>query len=184
VSAAAAPQGGVRFEWDPTKASAHLGEHGVSFEEASTVFADQPSATARDPDHARGQSRFLSFGVSSAGRVLLVPTLTVAGSSAWPVPGPPLAVKGRFMKRPESLVNDAQDMRSEYKREDWGTLVRGKYAARHARAANIVVIDDALTQAFPNSQAVNEALQRLLNVATAVKRSAARSKRTSVKRAA
>ena len=65
-------------------------------------------------------------------------------------------------------VNAApDDMRAEYSRLDLGPLVRGKYAARYAKATNIVVIDPALTKAFPNNEAVNDALRSLLNVATA-----------------
>jgi hypothetical protein len=58
-------------------------------------------------------------------------------------------------------------MRAEYSRADLGPLVRGKYAARYAKATNIVVIDPALTKAFPNNDAVNDALRGLLTVATA-----------------
>jgi uncharacterized DUF497 family protein len=62
----------MHFDWDPAKAVANLSKHGVSFDEASTVFADGLSATARDPDHSRGEARLLTFGMSSAGRVLVV----------------------------------------------------------------------------------------------------------------
>ena len=58
------------------------------------------------------------------------------------------------------------EMRAEYRREDLGPLVRGKYAARYAKATNIVVIDPALAKAFPNSETVNDALRALLAVAT------------------
>ena len=58
------------------------------------------------------------------------------------------------------------EMRAEYRREDLGTLVRGKYAARYAKSTNIVVIDPALAKAFPNSETVNDALRSLLAVAT------------------
>ena len=58
------------------------------------------------------------------------------------------------------------EMRAEYRREDLGPLVRGKYAARYAKATNIVVIDPALAKAFPNSETVNDALRSLLAVAT------------------
>ncbi len=58
------------------------------------------------------------------------------------------------------------EMRTEYTRADLGPLVRGKYAARYAKATNIVVIDPALTKAFPNNEAVNDALRSLLAVAT------------------
>jgi len=62
----------VHFEWDTAKAAANLRKHGVSFDEASTVFADVLSATAHDPDDSRGESRLLTFGMSGAGRILVV----------------------------------------------------------------------------------------------------------------
>ena len=58
------------------------------------------------------------------------------------------------------------EMRAEYQREDLGPLVRGKYAARYAKSTNIVVIDPKLTKAFPNSDAVNDALRSLLMIAS------------------
>ena len=62
----------MRFEWDPEKASDNLSKHGVSFEEAATVFRDPLSATGTDPDHSVGEERFVTFGVSTNGRLLVV----------------------------------------------------------------------------------------------------------------
>ena len=62
----------MRFEWDPTKAAENIRKHDVSFEEAASVFFDSLSATGRDPDHSRGEKRFVTFGISSAGRLLTV----------------------------------------------------------------------------------------------------------------
>ena len=62
----------MRFEWDPVKAAENLRKHGVSFEEALTVFFDALSATGRDPDHGVGERRFVTFGISSWGRLLTV----------------------------------------------------------------------------------------------------------------
>ena len=80
------------------------------------------------------------------------------------------------------LPND--EMRAEYRREDLGPLVRGKYAARYAKATNIVVIDPALTKAFPNTEAVNEALRGVLALAALTTRPARRAKQPARKRAA
>jgi hypothetical protein len=74
------------------------------------------------------------------------------------------------------------DMRAEYTRADFGPLVRGKYAARYAKATNIVVIDPALSKAFPNNEAVNDALRSLLAVATAVTGMSGHASRTVRKR--
>ncbi len=66
-------RGQVRFEWDPNKAAADVRRHGVSFEEASTVFGDSLARTFADPDHSDGaEERELTFGTSAAGRALVV----------------------------------------------------------------------------------------------------------------
>lgn len=54
------------------------------------------------------------------------------------------------------------ELRPEYKRSDFGTLVRGKYAQRVAEATNVVVLEPQVAQAFPNDRAVNEALRGVL----------------------
>ena len=60
------------FEWDPTKAEANLEAHGVSFEEAATVFDDRLADTYADPDHSDSEQRFLTFGMSRQQRPLVV----------------------------------------------------------------------------------------------------------------
>ena len=62
----------MRFEWNARKAASNLRKHGVSFDEASSVFFDPLSATGDDPDHSRDESRFVTFGMSSAGNLLVV----------------------------------------------------------------------------------------------------------------
>ena len=56
----------MRFEWDPAKAAENLAKHGVSFQEAATVFRDPLSATGSDPDHSSDEERFVTFGISTA----------------------------------------------------------------------------------------------------------------------
>ena len=62
----------MRFEWDPEKAKKNLKKHGVSFEEAVTVFYDPLSATFDDPDHSVGEYRYITIGLSSRDRLLVV----------------------------------------------------------------------------------------------------------------
>ena len=62
----------MEFEWDPEKGAANLAKHGVSFEEATSVFGDPLATTISDPDHSVGEERFLSTGLSSQQRVLIV----------------------------------------------------------------------------------------------------------------
>ena len=62
----------MQFEWDPKKAKQNFKKHGVSFDEAVTVFYDPLSATFDDPDHSVGERRLVTVGFSSQGRLLVV----------------------------------------------------------------------------------------------------------------
>ena len=62
----------MRFEWDAAKAAASLLKHGVGFDEATTVFGDARSVSGRDLEHSAGEARFVTLGLSSHGRVLVV----------------------------------------------------------------------------------------------------------------
>ena len=62
----------MKFEWDPRKAAANLVKHRVAFEEAATAIRNDFAAVARDPDHSLNEYRFITFGISSAGRLLMV----------------------------------------------------------------------------------------------------------------
>lgn len=59
----------------------------------------------------------------------------------------------------------ADEMRTEYKRSDFGTLVRGKYVERLKAASNVVVLDPEVADLFPNAAAVNAALRSLAEIA-------------------
>jgi len=60
------------FEWDPTKAASNLKKHGVSFEEASTLFDDPLSITINDDEHSAEEDRFVTLGRSDEGRLVVV----------------------------------------------------------------------------------------------------------------
>jgi uncharacterized DUF497 family protein len=62
----------LRFEWDPGEATLNFKKHGVSFDEARTVFFDELARLIDDPDHSDGEDRFILLGLSSAMRVVLV----------------------------------------------------------------------------------------------------------------
>jgi uncharacterized DUF497 family protein len=63
---------GIQFEWDTEKARVNLDKHGVSFEEAATVFYDDFAKIDDDPDHSIGEHREVIFGCSASGRYMLV----------------------------------------------------------------------------------------------------------------
>jgi uncharacterized protein len=62
----------VRFEWDSDKDLLNLQKHNVSFVEASTVFGDPLAATIADPEHSEAEPRFITMGMSTESRLLVV----------------------------------------------------------------------------------------------------------------
>jgi hypothetical protein len=62
----------MKIEWDPRKAKSNLEKHGVSFEEAATALSDPMAATGADPDHSMTEQRYVTFGVSEKGRLVVV----------------------------------------------------------------------------------------------------------------
>ena len=62
----------MNFTWDSRKAQNNLRKHRVSFSEATSVFGDPLAATVSDPDHSFTESRFVTIGVSSLRRLLVV----------------------------------------------------------------------------------------------------------------
>lgn len=62
----------MKFEWDNSKAERNLSKHGVSFEEAKTVFYDPLYVDFYDPDHSEDEERYLIVGESNHKRVLIV----------------------------------------------------------------------------------------------------------------
>jgi uncharacterized protein len=63
---------GLVFEWDEGKAGVNKRKHGVTFEEASTVFADPLSVTIYDPTHSDEEHRYITLGESQRRRLLVV----------------------------------------------------------------------------------------------------------------
>lgn len=62
----------MQFEWHLEKAHKNLSKHGVSFDEAATVFGDPLAVTIDDPDHSQEEQRFLTTGLSKRQRLLIV----------------------------------------------------------------------------------------------------------------
>lgn len=62
----------MQFGWDKKKAARNFIKHGVSFEEAATVFSDPLSDTFDDPDHSTEERRFVIIGMSEEGNLLIV----------------------------------------------------------------------------------------------------------------
>ena len=62
----------LRFEWNPNKAKTNIEKHGISFEEAATVFADEQAILFDDPDHSEDEDRSILLGFSAMAKMLIV----------------------------------------------------------------------------------------------------------------
>ena len=62
----------MKFTWDPRKDRENRRKHGVSFQEATTVFGDPLAGTIPDPVHSMGEARYLTVGTSSNSRLIVV----------------------------------------------------------------------------------------------------------------
>jgi uncharacterized DUF497 family protein len=62
----------LKFEWDEQKAKTNQIKHGISFDEAITIFDDPLSLNFNDPDYSRGEDRYIIIGLSNQGRLLFV----------------------------------------------------------------------------------------------------------------
>jgi uncharacterized DUF497 family protein len=62
----------IRFEWDPRKARSNAQKHGVSFEEAQSVFLDEQALLFEDPQPRHEEDRFVLLGLSASLRLLVV----------------------------------------------------------------------------------------------------------------
>jgi uncharacterized DUF497 family protein len=93
------------FEWDPRKAEANAAKHGVSFDEAVTVFLDSNALDGPDADHSKNEMRFLRLGQSADRRVLTVAYTLRRSGDAETV----RIISARRASRRERATYDAQD---------------------------------------------------------------------------
>ena len=62
----------IEFQWDPIKNASNEKKHGITFDEAKTVFTDQFARIIADPDHSETEDRFILLGTSIHSRLLVV----------------------------------------------------------------------------------------------------------------
>lgn len=154
----------MKFEWNPDKAASNFTKHGVSFEEAATVFNDSLSVTFPDPDHSIGESRYVIIGISRFGQLLIVAHTDRGEKYESLMPEKQLAKKGGSMNR-EVDTEIEDELRPEYDFSQLEGGVIGKYIERYRAVTNLVLLDPDVAQAFPTEEAVNEALRLLMKVA-------------------
>jgi hypothetical protein len=126
-----------------------------------TVFGDPLEITIPDPDRSEGEVRFISMGVSTSGRLLVVATRSVKAERGSSTLVTQLRRNGNNMSsQAESNVHD--DMRPEY---DFSSGVRGKHHHAYRSGTNVVFLDSDVAEVFTDSASVNQALRLLVKLA-------------------
>jgi uncharacterized protein len=151
----------MRFTWDSRKARANLRKHGISFEEATTVFLD-PFADAPD---LLDSERTVVIGKSASSRILFVVTIVWEDGEtvrSYRRGGHPRRSGGSMKRAKKKLPEGNVD------RYDWSKSSRGRFAKKAALKTNLRRLDADLEDAFPDSESVNRALRALLALASVV----------------
>ena len=132
------------FEWDPEKAKKNEQIHGITFDEASTIFSDHLSLIIYDPLHSEAEDRFIIIGKSYKNRLLVIAHVDRGDRIRIISARKATKRKGNNMKK---MPNDP-DLLEEY---DFSQGIRGKYAERYAQGTNVVVIDLEVVRVFSRS---------------------------------
>ena len=166
-----------KFEWDDQKAASNLLKHGVSFDEAVSVFGDSLALTFLDADHTEVEDRSRTMESQAKHGFLWLSIQSAVAAFESSVQERQLDMKKASMK----MVD--QDI-PELKREQLGKGVRGKYLKHFMQGSNVVVLQPEIQKAFPTSEAVNKALASMLAFAQETQGLTSRSSRSPRKRAA
>ena len=172
---------GLLFEWDENKADENYNIHGVSFEEAKTVFNDPFSITIYDPDHSIDEDRYIDIGFSLKGRLIVVSyterkeRIRIINSRN----AEKKEQKTYFMKRKDNDISGVSDMRDEY---DFSDGERGKHYQAYRKGHSVkirkndgsveehhfteaegsVMLDPDVKEHFPDSKSVNKVLREYI----------------------
>jgi len=165
----------VIYEWDPKKAKANLRKHGMSFEEAATVFLDPLAVTYPDPDHSGDEIREITIGHSAKRKVVFL-SHTQRGDRIRIIARERQPQGSANNMKKASAKKNNNDLRPEYDLSKLKGGVRGKYYRQATAGTNLVLIDPELTEIFPDTESVNRALRLLADTAA----SATGRKRTQV----
>ena len=125
------------FDWDPKKARTNLSKHGVTFQQALSVFGDPMAVAFPDLEHSADEDRYITFGYS--------------------LDGLSHVAKGCCMKK---VKDDA--MKDEYERKDLGKGVRGMHFEKYRKHARLVVLSPDVAAEFPSDHSVDQALRAVL----------------------
>jgi len=150
-----------QFEWDPAKAIANKRKHGVSFEEARTVFADLFAVESFDVEHSVEEDRFMIVGVSESDRS----RFATIGRFVSSVLGRHAGEKSKSMKKTDKSDDDPLDREIDFSKARPNPYWLGVVDKQCVR-----LIDKDLTEIFPDNDAVNAALRTIAEAAKHTRR--------------
>jgi uncharacterized DUF497 family protein len=158
----------VIYKWNATKAARNLRKHGVSFDEAVTVFQDPFALTFDDPDHSIEERRFLTIGTSVRQRILFVAHADRGEDRIRIIrPEEPHGVKA--MRTKNAVAENNDELRPHYDLSALKGEVRGKYHGQATRGTTLVLLEPDVAEAFPDGRTVNETLRAFVKVARSQK---------------
>ena len=163
----------LKFEWDEAKAAANLEKHQVSFDEASTVFADPLAKLFFDEDHSAEEEREIIVGHSLLGRLVLV-SFTERGRnririiSAESLPEKNVKIMKKI-KEADLRSGSPDDLRPEYQ-FDYRKARPNRFAGQGDNQRLVVALDPDVSKVFTTPESVNAVLRALIEVMPQSKR--------------
>jgi len=146
----------LHFEWDDAKAKANVKKHGVSFDEAKTVFYDDRARLIEDPDHSEDEQRFILLGFSSGLKLLVVCLATVHPRVLFAS-----SRHERQRSKRRRLTEKVNTMRSEY---DFSKSSRNPYATQLKKQITIRLDEECINYFKAISEDVGIPYQSLINL--------------------
>jgi len=147
----------VASRWNDAKNEINFQKHGISFEEADTVFDDQLILVIDDPEHSDEENRHVAIGATCERRVVVV-SYTIRNDEPWLISARMAEARERKKYMGADSINDG-DIRPFY---DFSKGVRGKHFRGRSRTMVSYGIEAEIAAYFPTSEDVNNALRTLI----------------------
>ena len=144
--------------WNDGKNESNWQKHGVSFEEADTVFDDSLIIVIDDPEHSHEEDRYVAIGATCEHRLVVV-SYTIRNDEPWLISARMAEARERKKYMGADSINDGGDIRPFY---DFSGGVRGKHFRGRSRTMVSYGIDAEIAAYFPTSEDVNKALRTLI----------------------
>src|SRR5262245_4686422 len=150
----------LEFEWDAKKAARNKTKHGITFEEAASVFRDGMAMIMDDPDHSEDEQREIILGESEENRLLVVSFTERHREFELSALARPRSRSGRNMRKNQT-VREKDDLRPEYNL-DRRKAKPNRFGERLKQNCRMVVLDPDVAEVFTTPKKVNDVLRALI----------------------